>query len=188
VREAKRLSDKAMAEAMAGAFTDSYAPDGGEAQTAPAAPRTVLEALQHAQPRCPHLDFADRAFTTAETCPYEFPGDILEDLLKLEKVAALWARPQGIGGMDLAAKATELGLTWRNDVSAKATGGNKARQYEFMWRGEKRRVGPHTRRDRGSGAGKIARIYLWQYEPNTPTDRLLVVGVCGPKLEDSTTG
>jgi hypothetical protein len=136
--------------------------------------------------RC--LYFADRAFSSAESCRYEFPEEILEDLLKLERVAALWARPGGIGGQDLASKATELGLRWMSDVSATTTGGAKSRHYEFIWRGEKRRVGPHTRRDRGNGAGRMARIYLWKYEPEDPTERLLVVGVCGPKLGDSTTG
>jgi hypothetical protein len=56
-----------------------------------------------------------------------------------------------------------------------------------MWRAKKRRVGPHTRRDRGNGAGRIARIYLDKYEPEDPTERLLIVGIVERKLEDSTT-
>lgn len=188
-REAKRLADKAYALSGANMPTATNADDEDEDEDLPEAiPSTVLEAVQQAQPRCPHLDFADRAFDSARDCPYEFPMDILEDLLLLERLAALWARPGGIGGMDLAAKASELGLTWRNSVSDITTGGTKARQYEFIWRGEKRKVGPHTRRDKGNGAGRIARIYLDKHEPEDPTERKLIVGIVGRKLEDSTTG
>jgi hypothetical protein len=185
LREEKRLADKQMALAMAHSATASETSEF-EAVSAPP-PQTVLEAVQQAEPQCPHLSFADRAFDAAADCPYEFPEDILEDLLKLERLAALWARPGGIGGVDLAAKAGELGLHWKVGVSDTTTGGNRARQYEFKWRGEKRKVGPHTRRDRGSGAGRIARIYLDKYEPDDPIERLLIVGIVGRKLEDSTT-
>lgn len=89
--------------------------------------------------------------------------------------------------MDLATRASELGLHLKGGVSDATTGGNRARQYEFTWRGEKRKVGPQTRRDRGNGAGRIARIYLDKYEPDDPTERLLIVGIVGRKLEDSTT-
>jgi hypothetical protein len=184
LREEKREADKQMALAMAHSASAS---ETSEFEAVSAPPETVLEAVKQAQPQCPHLSFADRAFESAGDCPYEFPEDILEDLLKLERLAALWARPEGIGGTDLAGKATELGLHWKGAVSETTTGGNRARQYEFTWRGEKRKVGPHTRRDRGNGAGRIARIYLDKYEPDDPTEGLLIVGIIGRKLEDSTT-
>jgi hypothetical protein len=185
LREEKRLTDKQMSLAMAHSAPTNALPELDAAGSQ--VPQTVLEAVQQAQPQCPHLSFADRAFDSAEDCPYEFPQDILEDLLKLERLAALWARPEGIGGTDLAGKAAELGLHWKGGVSDTTTGGNRARQYEFVWRGEKRKVGPHTRRDRGNGAGRIARIYLDKYEPDDSAKRLLIVGIVGRKLEDSTT-
>lgn len=183
LRNDKRRSERAMAEAFA-----EIRPETLEFDTSNPSPQSVLEAVQQAKAQCPHLAFADRAFESARDSPYEFPSDILDDLLKLERLAAPWARPEGIGGMDLAAKAKELGLHWRGGVSSTTTGGARARQYEFTWRGEKRQLGPHTPRDRGNGAGRIARIYLDKFEPEDPAGRLFLVGHVGRKLDDSTTG
>lgn len=173
--------------AQAGAEGD--AGDGELDESAPVeAPSTVLEAVEQARPRCPHLSFADRAFASAEDSPFEFPEEIRDDLLKLERLAKLWAQPEGIGGMDLAQKAAELGLHWKAGVSGTATGGTRGRDYEFLWRGETHTMGPHVRMDRGQGAGRIARIYLDKYEPEDPSERLLIVAHVGRKLADTTTG
>jgi len=187
-RETKRLADKQYALGYARQQTTAAPSEDVEDELPAAAPQSVIEAVRQAELQCSRLVFADRAYETAADCPYEYPADILEDLLLLDRLARLWARPEGIGGMDMAAKARELGLTWKPGISTTTTGGTKARHYDFNWNGQKLRVGPHTRRDRGNGAGRIARIYLYKHEPDDPTERRLVVGVVGRKLEDSTTG
>lgn len=191
LQQIQQLEDdkRSMAEAWAQQGIERDAAEmADEDQPTGDPPTTVLEAVNQAIDLCPHLSFADRAFESAEESPYEFPEDILEDLLKLERAAALWARPEGIGGMDLGQKATELGLHWKAGVSMTATGGNRGRGYEFTWRAERLQMGPHTRRDRGNGAGRIARIYLAKHEPENPSERLLIVAHVGKKLDDSTTG
>lgn len=128
--------------------------------------RSVRDAVDAAVGRCPHLAFADRAFESAEGSPYEQPEDIFDALLKLERLAALWAREGGIGGMDLGQKAVELGLDWKAGVSQTARNRHDG-FYTFVWDGEKRTMGPHIRLGSGSGAGRIARIYLDKHEPRT---------------------
>jgi hypothetical protein len=81
LREEKRLAEKQMALAMAHSTAGSETSEFEAVSASP--PQTVLEAVQQAEPQCPHLSFADRAFDSAADCPYEFPDDILEDLLKL---------------------------------------------------------------------------------------------------------
>ena len=48
-------------------------------------------------------------------------------------------------------------------------------------------MGPHIRLGSGSGAGRIARIYLDKDEPDDPTARKLIVAHVGRKLPDTTT-
>lgn len=187
LEEAKRLAAKETAAAFAEIAQEAETTGADERDEDVDPPRTVLEAVEQAEPQCPHLVFTESAFQSARDCPFEFPEDILEDLLKLERLAALWARPEGIGGMDLGQKASELGLHWKGGISETTTGGTKARQYEFNWNGQRIRMGPHTRRDRGQGAGRIARIYLYKHEPDDPKERRVVVAHVGRKLEDSTT-
>jgi hypothetical protein len=150
-------------------------------------PSSVLDAVRRAQVRCHHLAFADSAFESAEESPYRDPDGVLEALEKLERLAALWARPGGIGGKDLGAMATELGLSWRTDVSKTALGGKTGRYYRFSWDEEERVMGPHVRLGSGSGASNIARIYLAKHEPRDPRERRLIVGHVGRKLPDTTT-
>ena len=90
--------------------------------------------------------------------------------------------------MDLGQKAAELGLDWKADVSQTAKGGTGERHYTFTWKGERRTMGPHVRLGSGSGAGRIARIYLDRYEPEDPAQRRLIVAHVGRKLADSSTG
>jgi hypothetical protein len=146
--------------------------------------RSVRDAVDAVVDDCPHLAFADRAFESADASPFQRPELIRDALLKLERVAALWARPGGIGGMDLGQKATELGLDWKVDISDTA---KNRRDYRFPWNGDKYTMGPHVRLGSGSGAGNIARIYLYRHEPDDPTSRRLVVAHVGRKLADTTT-
>lgn len=147
---------------------------------------TVRDAVDAAVDRCPHLAFADHAFDTADDSPFERPEDIYDALLRLERLAERWAQPNGMGGVDLAGAARELRLDWKTDLSEIARG-RYDNLYSFRWNGEKRVVGPHVRLGSGSGAGKIARIYLYEHEPEQATDRRLVVAHVGKKLPDTTT-
>lgn len=88
--------------------------------------------------------FADRAFRSADESPFENPDDILDALMKLERLALRWARPGGIGGMDMGQAAADLGLDWKAEVSEMAKTHHK-RHYTFMWDDEKRTIGPHVR-------------------------------------------
>lgn len=146
--------------------------------------RTVRDAVDAAVDQCPHLEFADRAFESADDSPFQRPEMVIEALLKLERLAALWARPEGIGGKDLGQMAAELGLDWKADVSQRA---KTDREYSFVRGGERLVMGPHVRLGSGSGAGRIARIYLCKLEPEDPTERKLIVAHVGRKLRDSTT-
>jgi hypothetical protein len=150
-------------------------------------PATVLDAVRRAEPQCPHLAFAPRAFESAENSPFRRPEDILEALIKLERVAALWSRPEGIG-TTIAAKADELGLDWKGNVTMSTRpGGSRADQYEVRWKNREWTLGPHVRLGSGSGAGNIARIYLFLYEePGDFSERRFVIGHVGRKLADST--
>jgi hypothetical protein len=150
-------------------------------------PGSVLEAVQMAVPRCPHLAFAPRAYESAEASPFRRPEDVLDALLKLERIAGLWARQEGIG-TSIGAKADELGLDWRGGVTMTTRpGGSRADQYEVRWDGRTWTMGPHIRLGSGSGAGNIARIYLFLYEePADFAERRFVIGHVGRKLADST--
>lgn len=145
---------------------------------------TVRGAVDAAVIRCPHLAFAERAFESADDSPFENPEAVLDALMKLERVASRWARPGGIGGMDIGQAALELGLDWKADVGEAA---KRERHYAFMWNGEKRTMAPHVRLGGGSGAGRVARIYLDKYEPPDSTERKLIVAHVGRKLPDTTT-
>jgi len=174
------------AEALAAVGVDSPLPSVDDASsTEEMEVESVRAAVDAAVSRCPHLAFAERAFESADDSPFESPESILDALMKLEHVASRWARVGGIGGMDVGQAAIELGLDWKADVGDVA---KRERHYAFVWNGEKRTMGPHVRLGGGSGAGRVARIYLDRYEPRDPTDRKLIVAHVGRKLPDSTTG
>jgi GNAT superfamily N-acetyltransferase len=148
-------------------------------------PKTVLGAVERAEGLCPHLVFVDAAFESAEDSPFEDPSAILEALLKLETLAAQEARQGGIGKA-LADAALELGLQWRGGISQTAATRYEA-DYVARWDGETILLGPHVCLGSGSGAGKIARIYLYRHEAEKPEDRRYVIGHVGRKLRDTTT-
>lgn len=149
-------------------------------------PSNVHDAVVAAATRCPHLAFADRAYESARESPFKHPNDIYDALLKLDRLAATWARQGGIGGHDLGQGAKQLGLDWKADVSQTARS-KHGRHYTYTWNGETRVMGPHVRLGGGSGAGRTARIYLEKFEPENPEERKLIVAHVGRKLPDSTT-
>jgi hypothetical protein len=174
-------------EALAGMPARSETTATSEFTAVAAPPATVHEAVVRAAEETTHLVFADSAFETAKDSPYFAPDDILQDLLKLDRLAARWARPAGMGGKDLAAVARELGLDWRGGISATLSK-TVRRQYEFTHNGEKLTVGPHVCQNHGSGAGRIARIYFVKHEPEDIAQRRFIIGIVGRKRDDSTTG
>jgi hypothetical protein len=189
IEEERRNAGLALAHAARGE-------DELEADATPAAdgdreldqPRDVAQALSIAEKQCPHLVVTRRARESAADSPFEQPSEILDVLLRLERLAALWAREGGIG-MAIADKARELGLNWRGDVSMSTRpGGSRADQYQFSYDGQTWTMGPHVALGSGSGAGKIARVYF-AFDERSPekSDWRFVLGQVGRKLDDSTT-
>lgn len=177
---------RSFAEALAATGSEAMSLSGAEEDEHDLELATVRDAVVAAAARCPHLAFADRAYESAEASPFECPEDVYDALLKLERLASQWARPGGIGGRNLGQLAAELGLDWKADVSQTAKNKHE-RHYTYTWDGDKRTMGPHVRLGSGSGAGRIARIYLDKYEPADPEQRRLIVAHVGRKLPDTTT-
>ncbi|MGX6447973.1 hypothetical protein ACVU7I_07905 [Patulibacter sp. S7RM1-6] len=150
---------------------------------------TVLEAVQEAQKRCKHLVFTERAFETAEDSPFWRPDMVLQDLVKLDKVAEAYERPEGIG-QPVGQYAQDLGLDWRSGVG-EVWYGIHPNDYHFAHDGQTLRVAEHVRVANGSGAQRCARIYC-AFHPGSDQDgdlpRGVYVGPVGRKLPDSTTG
>lgn len=144
----------------------------------------MLEAVERAQSLCPHLVFVEAAFESAEDSPYQDPPAVLDALLKLENLAAREARPGGIG-RGLADAALGLGLQWRSGISQTAATKYED-DYTCRWNGGTVLLGPHVCLGSGSGAGKIARIYLYRHEAETPENRRYIIGHVGRKLRDTT--
>jgi hypothetical protein len=150
---------------------------------------SVLEAVQVAAERCKHLVFSERAFETAADSPFWRPDMVLQDFIKLDKVAEAYLRPEGIG-QPVGQFAQDLGLDWRSGVG-EVWYGIHPNDYHFTYDGETLRVAEHVRVANGSGAQRCARIYC-SFHPGSDQDgdipRGVYVGPVGRKLPDSTTG
>ena len=149
----------------------------------------MLEAVQVAAERCKHLVFSERAFETAADSPFWRPDMVLQDFIKLDKVAEAYLRPEGIG-QPVGQFAQDLGLDWRSGVG-EVWYGIHPNDYHFTYDGETLRVAEHVRVANGSGAQRCARIYC-SFHPGSDQDgdipRGVYVGPVGRKLPDSTTG
>lgn len=150
---------------------------------------SVLEAVEVAAKRCKHLVFSDRAFETAADSPFWRPDMVLQDFIKLDKVAEAYLRPEGIG-QPVGQFAQDLGLDWRSGVG-EVWYGIHPNDYHFAYEGETLRVAEHVRVANGSGAQRCARIYC-SFHPGSDQEgdipRGVYVGPVGRKLPDSTTG
>ncbi len=150
---------------------------------------TVLEAVEVAAQRCKHLVFSERAFETAADSPFWRPDMVLQDFVKLDKVAEAYLRPEGIG-QPVGQFAQDLGLDWRSGVG-EVWYGIHPNDYHFPYDGETLRVAEHVRVANGSGAQRCARIYC-AFHPGSDQEgdipRGVYVGPVGRKLPDSTTG
>ncbi|MEV4423429.1 hypothetical protein AB0L40_26175 [Patulibacter sp. NPDC049589] len=168
---------------------DGAAPEGVEAEEELPEVETVLEAVEEAQRRCKHLVFTERALETAEDSPFWRPDMVLADLIKLDKVAEAYERPEGIG-QPVGQYAQDLGLDWRSGVG-EVWYGIHPNDYHFSHEGHTLRVAEHVRVANGSGAQRCARVYC-AFHPGSdlPDDlpRGVYVGPVGRKLPDSTTG
>lgn len=169
------------------------AEDGDEAEESEEeelpAVESVLEAVQVAAERCKHLVFSERAFETAADSPFWRPDMVLQDFIKLDKVAEAYLRPEGIG-QPVGQFAQDLGLDWRSGVG-EVWYGIHPNDYHFSYDGETLRVAEHVRVANGSGAQRCARIYC-SFHPGSDQEgdipRGVYVGPVGRKLPDSTTG
>ncbi|WP_372789447.1 hypothetical protein [Paraconexibacter sp.] len=149
------------------------------------APATVLQAVERAAADAEHLVFTGAARESAADSPYRRPQDVLDTLRRLDRLASLHADPDGFG-RSLAQAATELGLTWRQDVSDLARS-RSPHEYTVTHEGSRLDLGPHVALGSGSGAGFIARIYLHVADGSGPVPRGIYVGHVGRHLPDTTT-
>jgi hypothetical protein len=154
------------------------APDDGE-------PASVLDAVQRAARDAQHLVFAGSAYESAEESPFRHPARVYETLMRLDELAGLYARPEGFG-QSLSQAANDLGLNWRGDVSELARG-RWPEHYRFSHDGHDLWMGPHVALGSGSGAGNIARIYLYVADGDDGLPRGLIVASVGRKKPDTTT-
>jgi predicted nucleic acid-binding Zn-ribbon protein len=154
---------------------------GGEA---PPEPGSVLEAVELARERCPHLVFAPRALESAADSPFGRPGLILENLERLDQLAERYL--EGDIGGKVSELAFSLGLNWRGGISER-TRTRHGKEYSFTYEGRSFELGPHIRIGSGQGAGAIARIYLALHPGDAELPRSVIVGHVGRHLPDSTT-
>ncbi|WP_210493640.1 hypothetical protein [Patulibacter sp. SYSU D01012] len=152
--------------------------------------RTVLEAVELAAAHAEHLVYTERAFSTARTAPYDEPRKLLRDLVALDRVAAAWDEPGGIG-RPIRDVALEQQLDWADDVSVTARAQN-GREYQFAHRGRPLWAGPHVRVATGRGLQRTCRVYLALVKGTEPDlaglPRGIYVGPVGRHLSDSTSG
>ncbi len=147
-------------------------------------PATVLEAVELARERCPHLVFAPRALESAADSPFGRPGLILENLERLDQLAERYL--EGDIGGKVSELAFRLGLNWRGGISER-TRTRHGKEYSFTYEGRGFELGPHVRIGSGQGAGSIARIYLALHPGDAELPRSVIVGHVGRHLPDSTT-
>jgi hypothetical protein len=188
LREAADQDAKAIARLSATLGETAAGPEangGGPDAEALAPPATVAEAVERAAGQARHLVFTRAAHEAAADSPYRRPADVLDTLLRLDELAALYADPDGFG-RSLGQAAEELGLTWRQNVSELARS-RKPHAYTVTHEGERLELGPHVAIGSGSGAGFIARIYLHVADGSGETPRGLYVGHVGRHLPDTTT-
>lgn len=189
---AEALQEQASADARTIARLSTLLAEAGAAEVPSsgsvgetAAPESVLQAVERAIDGTSHLVFTDAARESAADSPYRRPQDVLDALLRLDELAALHADPAGFG-RSLTQAATELGLTWRGDVSELARSRNP-HDYAVTHEGHRLDLGPHVALGSGSGAGFIARIYLHVADGSGDVGRGIYVGHVGRHLPDTTT-
>jgi hypothetical protein len=147
-------------------------------------PDSVRSAVEMAMDSCPHLVFAPRALESAEDSPFTRPGLILENLQRLDALAALYL--EGDIGERLSDVAFRHRLSWRGGVSD-TTRQRWSADYTVTLGDRQFALGPHVRIGSGKGAGDIARIYLCLHPGDADTSRAVIVGHVGRHLPDSTT-
>lgn len=192
LRRVEALEEQASADARSIARLSTLLTEAGAAGGAPVAdvrdaapPESVLAAVERAASATEHLVFTDAARESAADSPYRRPQDVLDTLLKLDELARLHADPAGFG-RSLTQAATELGLTWRGDVSELARSRNP-HDYTVTHDGHRLDLGPHVALGSGSGAGFIARVYLHVADGSGEVARGIYVGHVGRHLPDTTT-
>lgn len=199
--ESARLADELQIarerlEGVGRRLADAHAPDteaepGGEEDDAgwdldDVEPRDVKEAVLIARHHARHLRFASRALQTADESPFTRPRLVLEQLAKLDRLAGLYLRPEGIG-RPLTQAAQEVGITqWASDVS-ETTRSMYAEHYRFRYDGHQLPLDAHVRIGSGAGANFVARIYLHVADGKGEVPRGFYVGVVGKHLPDTTT-
>ena len=171
------------AEGGGGSNDSTQEGEGAGADSLPS-PGSVREAVEVAIAACPHLVFAPRALESAADSPFTRPALILENLQRLDALAALYL--EGDIGERLSDVAFRHRLSWRGGVSD-TTRQRWAADYTVTLGDRQFALGPHVRIGSGKGAGDIARIYLCLHPGDADTPRAVIVGHVGRHLPDSTT-
>jgi predicted nucleic acid-binding Zn-ribbon protein len=156
----------------------------GPARDAEPEPADVLEAVRRAADRLPNLVFAPRAFESADDSPFARPSLIMENLERLDQLAARYL--EGDMGEKVSDLAFRLGMNWRGGISER-TRTRYGKDYSFPYEGRTWELGPHLRIGSGQGAGAIARVYLTLHPGDDELPRAVIVGHVGRHLPDSTT-
>ncbi|MCP9491938.1 MAG: hypothetical protein MSC31_18995 [Solirubrobacteraceae bacterium MAG38_C4-C5] len=188
LREATEHDRRAIARLSALVGEEGAAAREDGAVTAPAGadePATPLEAVRRARAGARYLVFTDAAEESASDSPFRRPADLLEALLRLDRLAELHAPEEGFGA-SLGQAARDLGLNWKQGVSDTARS-RKPHAYAVTHEGQRLDLGPHIAVGSGSGAGYIARIYLAVEDGAGELPRGLYVGHVGRHLPDTTT-
>ena len=180
-RQRQAIAELSAALGGAGAEGEALPAAGGDDEE----PTSVLEAVRIARETLSNLIFTESADESAADSPFRRPGEILDALRKLDRLAELYADPAGFGASLLQA-AQELGLNWRTGVSELARN-RWPNAYTITHDGHALELGPHVAIGSGSGAGFVARIYLHVDDGSGAVPRGLYVGHVGRHLPDTTT-
>jgi hypothetical protein len=137
---------------------------------------SLLAAVRLAGTTLPHLVVLPEAERSARAWQYDRAGLVLEDLRKLDAVAADWA--SGTLRGDFATACRERGLDWVRGISESAERKHSS-EYLRTYDGRTIQLGPHLRR----GGRQLLRIYCYLDE----SAHRVVIGHVGGHLSDRTT-
>ena len=141
--------------------------------------QNMTDVLRHAKALCGNLSFHPSLDETVRTYQYPDPNKILEDLIKLNRVAGKW-RTENVPDSRFGILCSGEALKYASDVSETAKqkfGGD----YTFTWRGREYIAGDHLSRGRG---GDHCRIYFFRDSET----REVVICHIGRHLRDRSNG
>ena len=139
--------------------------------------QNMSDVLRHAKTLCGNLSFHPSLDDTIRTYQYPDPNKILDDLIKLNRVAGKWKSSE-VPASGFGILCSGEALSYMSDVSQTAKQ-KFGEDYTFTWRGREYIAGEHLARGRG---GDHCRIYFFR-DPDT---REVVICHIGRHLRDRT--